>query len=512
MKQLLLVLLILGVSVPAVGDVFVYNWIENKTGFELDGSTWEQIKDKPAGYNVVDVDNNEITIWSIVTWKGKDKNGKTQNFCELDFVESYELLQVQIENKQMWIIPAAGDAWRMLLMGEAKPNKISSSTIAAKLDGFAIVDEADGANREIRNVKTSFRLNSKMTLDCRGLTAEQAVERILGSLEIKGYIDCDANPCLCNAEWKFEPSMNIARDQFAGGVIDGKIYVFGGNGNPNGINLKSTGVFDPATGLWTMRADNEQNGGWGVEELTAAVMNGKLYVFGAWGGGSGIINFNEMYNPADNSWTTLAQKPTTVASAPAVVYNGEIYIFGGYYEDDTTDYIRYTVVESYNPSSYTWRTVTNLPKVMSNFAVAVIGTKAYLFGGAEGTEPPNVQLLDDVITYDFETKVWETASQHLPVKNAYGYWGEAPVIDGKVYLIGGIEKSGSKFGPGKRVDIYDTITNTWSQGPTLPKPLESHVAVVIDKKIYVLGGSHTITPSNVSLAEVISFDTQSCSP
>ena len=132
--------------------------------------------------------------------------------------------------------------------------------------------------------------------------------------------DCnsiDNSSCVYDPNWQSEPSMYTARDQFTGGVINGKIYVFGGNGNPDGFNLKSTEVFNPLAvdpaNEWTQLADNNHNDfGWGVEELTGAVVNNKLYVFGAWGGltiggNYGTKNFNEMYDPNTNSWTTLAQ-------------------------------------------------------------------------------------------------------------------------------------------------------------------------------------------------------------
>jgi len=47
-------------------------------------------------------------------------------------------------------------------------------------------------------------------------------------------------PTLVFANWVAETPLSTPRDQFTGGVINGKIYVFGGNGDPNGINLKST--------------------------------------------------------------------------------------------------------------------------------------------------------------------------------------------------------------------------------------------------------------------------------
>ena len=328
-------------------------------------------------------------------------------------------------------------------------------------------------------------------------------------------IDCDAMPgySSCFYKWQAEPPMYTARNQFAGGAIGGKIYVFGGNGNPDQVNLKSTEVFDP-NGDWVQLADNNHNGGWGVEELTGAVVDGNLYVFGAWGGiGTGgyygVFNFNEMYDPVTDTWTTLAKKPTTVASAPATVYNNEIYLFGGYFDSNnpSQDHVDYNVVESYNPSSNTWLLVTNMPKPITNCAVATIGTKAYLFGGYD---PNTGHLLDDVITYDFQTGIWTTTGyQPIPVKKGFTYSSSSPVIDGKVYLIGAFEETGGKFVLSSRVDIYDTVTNTWQTGPSLPLPKGAFVALALNGKIYIVGGSNDDGDSmNRAKAEVLSLSIQ----
>ena len=340
-------------------------------------------------------------------------------------------------------------------------------------------------------------------------------------------VDCSYTPldpaCRCDIPWVAEPPMNVARDQFTGGVIDGKIYVFGGNGNPDGINLKSTEMYDPAItdpdiNPWTMVADNPHNpyGNGGVEELTAAVVNDKLYVFGAWGGLApdgyyGVFNFNEKYDPVTDTWETLAQKPTTVAAAPTTVYNDEIYLFSGYFDsvNPSQDHVDYNTVECYDPNSNTWRFVTNMPKTLSNFGIATIGDKAYLFGGhASGSS----SLCDEVISYDFQTDKWTTSAyQPMPVQKAFPYSVSAPVIDGKVYLIGGWELIGSEFATDNRVDIYNPAMNTWEKGTPLPLPLGDHITLNIGTKIYVLGGDNNYDFYNRSKNEVISLDTEFCS-
>jgi len=327
-------------------------------------------------------------------------------------------------------------------------------------------------------------------------------------------VDCNVTPGhpSCFHRWEAEPLMYTARDQFAGGVIGGKIYVFGGNGNPDQVNLKSTEVLDP-NGDWTQLADNNHNnGGWGVEELSGAALNGKLYVFGAWGGTGplgnyGVFNFNECYDPNTNTWTSLAAKPTVVTAAPVAVYDGEIYLFGGYYSDEVNENpVQYDVVEKYNPSTNTWQFVTNMPKTISSFALATVGTKAYLFGGGDSAAE---QLFDDVITYDFQTGLWTTTGyQPTPVKKGFVYSAPAPVIDGKVYLIGGMEEIGDGIVLSSRVDIYDTASNTWQIGPSLPLPQDDFVALTLNGKIYVVGGDNGNDFMNRAKAEVLSLSIQ----
>lgn len=335
-------------------------------------------------------------------------------------------------------------------------------------------------------------------------------------------VNCNAAPfdppCRCDIPWVAEAPMAIARDSFAAGVIDGKIYVFGGNGNPDGTNLNSAEVYDPAMQQWTSLADNNHNnGGWGVEELTAAVVNDKLYVFGAWGGTApdgyyGVTNFNEMYDPLTDAWTTLAQKPTPCAAAPTTVYNNEIYLFGGYFdsENPAQDHVNYDIVECYTPGTNTWRTVTTMPKVISNFGIATIGTKAYLFGGVEWVGE-DLQFHNEVITYDFETNTWANVGS-TPVSDGMFYWygNAAPVVGGKVYLVGRASVSDMELALTRIVDIYDPATNIWSQSTSLPLPLDAHATLTINGRIYAIGGKHSEAFESGSIAEVISLFTYYC--
>ena len=64
----------------------------------------------------------------------------------------------------------------------------------------------------------------------------------------------------------------------------------------------------------------------------------------------------EVYDPATNSWTTLAHMPTTVVNAASVALNGRLYVFGG--NNGTTDV---AAVQVYDPHKNKWATFPSLP-------------------------------------------------------------------------------------------------------------------------------------------------------
>ncbi len=147
--------------------------------------------------------------------------------------------------------------------------------------------------------------------------------------------------------------------------LEVRFFVFGGN-DADGFNLYTGQKYNIVTDTWSDIADNPHfEHPWshpeGVEELTGAALNGKLYVFGAYGGLRirqwilRRIQYNQMYDPAADTWTPLAPKPTTTASSVAVAYDNKIYLFGGYYWDESLiDNIEYTIIEVYDPATDEW--------------------------------------------------------------------------------------------------------------------------------------------------------------
>ena len=91
------------------------------------------------------------------------------------------------------------------------------------------------------------------------------------------------------AAWQAGPSLNTARDQFAGGVINGKIYVFGGDSNLSPGNINSTEMLDPTSGSWVYKANNNDCSP-GTQEISGAVVNNKLFALGDYVGSGGGVS------------------------------------------------------------------------------------------------------------------------------------------------------------------------------------------------------------------------------
>ncbi|MEM2108526.1 MAG: kelch repeat-containing protein [Candidatus Bathyarchaeia archaeon] len=205
-------------------------------------------------------------------------------------------------------------------------------------------------------------------------------------------------------------------------VYQNKIYIFESDGR--------TYVYDPATDTWETKTPMPTP----RTQLTANVVNGKIYLIGGRTGGQYTITaLNEVYDIATDSWTTKASIPNPVTLYASAVVDGKIYIIGG--QNEFTQSVNLALVQIYDPATDTWSFGAPIPKIVWN--AAAIAT----------------------------TGVW------------------APK---RIYVIGGI--------PDKSMDgttlnqVYNPENDSWTLGKSMPTArFQLHVAVVNDM-IYAMGG------------------------
>jgi N-acetylneuraminic acid mutarotase len=83
------------------------------------------------------------------------------------------------------------------------------------------------------------------------------------------------------------------------------------------------------------------------------------------------------------------------------------------------------------------------------------------------------------------------------------------VVDGIVYLVGGVGTDGSIVAT---VHAYNPQTNTWSMRAAMPTPREHLGAAAIDGKLYAVGGRMQSLASNSAVMEVYDPVTNKWSP
>ncbi|HEY1473147.1 MAG TPA: kelch repeat-containing protein [Pseudolabrys sp.] len=136
-----------------------------------------------------------------------------------------------------------------------------------------------------------------------------------------------------------------------------------------------------------------------------------------------------------------------------------------------------------------WQMAKPMLQPAGEIVGAVVGNKWYVMGGYDGA---NVQPQGIVTEYDATSDTWTNKKGMLvPAHHA-----AAVELGGKVYVFGGfVGRPGAKgWGPIANASVYDPATDSWKELAPMPTARGSANAVVVDGKIFVIGGAHANIP------------------
>jgi len=192
--------------------------------------------------------------------------------------------------------------------------------------------------------------------------------------------------------------MPTPRGFLASGVVRDTIYAIGGGYSSV---LRNVEAYDPVNDNWSTKADmlNPRFC------MRAAVVDGIIYVFGG--------NYNQhncqAYNPITNEWIEKTSIPIGGGGNLSVtVYNGLIYTFGG---STYPPWVALSTVYAYNPQKDTWDTsFAHMPTPRFGLQTFLFNEKIYAIGGSQssGTSLATVEVYDPV------TDTWDTTSPDMP--------------------------------------------------------------------------------------------------
>src|SRR5262249_25837542 len=175
----------------------------------------------------------------------------------------------------------------------------------------------------------------------------------------------------------------------AGGIFaasDGT-YVYCGGGW-DGITVHADLLrYDPVANSWASLASSADQ----HYRSQAVYYNGKLYNMGGLGASGGVTNTTRIYDIATNTWTTGAPMPVALSDMPTVLWNGIIYVAGGYTGSGTVN-----TLYTYNIATKSWSTLTPMPQALYSPGFGAINGKLYVATGNDGTNELNTLYIYDI--------------------------------------------------------------------------------------------------------------------
>ncbi|KAJ8484454.1 hypothetical protein OPV22_016939 [Ensete ventricosum] len=169
--------------------------------------------------------------------------------------------------------------------------------------------------------------------------------------------------------WTVMSRMLAARSFFAGGVIDGRVYVAGGYSTDQ-FELDSAEVLDPVNGNWQPVASMGIN----MASYDSAVLDGRLYVT------EGCVwpflssPRGQVYDPKANNWEPMAVGMREGWTGSGVVIHGHLFVISEY------ERMRLKV---HDVESDSWDTVegSSMPeRIHKPFSVTSVGSKIVVVG------------------------------------------------------------------------------------------------------------------------------------
>ncbi len=136
------------------------------------------------------------------------------------------------------------------------------------------------------------------------------------------------------------------------------------------------------------------------------------------------------YQPGTKSWRTdHAPLPRPVEHAAGAIHDGKLWIFGGRWRGQG----EFRSVLIYDLKQNLWRSGPDMPDARAGHAAAVIGGRAYLFGG-ERLGDNRVET--EMLVFDFASGRWSVAArEQSPRVPRHGL--AAAAVGGCVWVIGG---------------------------------------------------------------------------
>jgi N-acetylneuraminic acid mutarotase len=303
-----------------------------------------------------------------------------------------------------------------------------------------------------------------------------------------GSTTFESTPTGTTIDWTKVAPSPVKRAESNGAVVNGKLYVLGGLfvSNGNILAMTRSDVYDPATNKWTRIADCPDK----VTHSGIVVVGDTIWLIGGYFGdhpgpaGKKVLK----YNTTTNSWSRGPDLPFSRGAGGAALLDGKIHFFGGMGYDRTWESSSHWVLDLNNQGAG-WASKAELLNPRNHTSGAAVGGYVYCIGGQYNQEENQIAQRD-IHRYDPTTDTWEKVAE-LPTVRSHTN-ASTFVWNNKIMIIGG--ETG--FGQGLRnVTVWDPVANTFTEMSPLPEPRSTSVAGVLPDGRLISATGNTPSPS-----------------
>ena len=286
---------------------------------------------------------------------------------------------------------------------------------------------------------------------------------------------------LNNLVWRIAAPTTFHRVESPAAVVDGKLYVFGGFTEDLDAS-REVDVYDPAHDAWSRKSDMPT----GVTHLNAAVDGKTIWLAGGFKGHHPGPVTDEVwkYDVAADKWTAGPPLPEARAGGGLALVDGKLHYFGGYKADRDTNSGDHWVLAINGGRD--WKSLAGLPDPRGHVAAAVLDGKVYALGGDHGHDKTQIDV-PSCHAFDPATGQW-SAIASLP--NGRSHFESSTLnYGGGILIVGG--RSNSPQPPAGVLNemlFYDPKANRWTLAGTIPEKVLAPAVGIIGREMIVTGG------------------------
>jgi hypothetical protein len=212
--------------------------------------------------------------------------------------------------------------------------------------------------------------------------------------------------------------------------------------------------------------------------FTLCEVGGLLYAAGGLDGEGGQLASVECYDPILDTWSVAPALPRSRLHHGGCAVGDSLYILGGMegivgdeYSLDTTSVLKF------DSGTQAWSEVAPMPEARANFVACVLHNDIYVVGGFGDDNPT-----DNNFCYNTVTNVWSTLAPIPDTKLGHSVC----VVFGRIYVLGG--RTTLDQAMASSVHRFDPVTNVWSAVAPMSTPRCALTSFVLGGCLHAAGG------------------------